>query len=262
MHGLSDTAGLAEAGRSPSRLGATAAGVLHIGLMGAFAITLTVLTFPYALSSAENALRVIRVWARFSLTTLRIVCGVTYRVEGAENIPAGPAVVAANHQSMWETVALFALLPRPSVVFKRDLLKVPFYGWWGIWSGSIPVDRAAGPQSIRLLIRETRDRISRDFQLVIFPEGTRVAPGVRAPLQPGVAAIYAAANVPVVPAVHDSGLYWRHPGFNRRPGAITLRFLPPIAPGLDRKAFESRLETAMLSARRDLAPEPMRGAPV
>lgn len=259
MHGFSDAAEFADAGSSPSRALAMAAGAVHVALMAAFAITLTLLTFPYALLSADNALKVIRVWARLSLGALRILCGIRYRVEGAENIPSGPAVVAANHQSMWETVALFALLPLPSVVFKQDLLKVPFYGWWGVWSGSIPVNRAAGPQSIRLLIRETRDRIARGFQLVIFPEGTRVAPGVRAPMQPGVAAIYAAANVPVVPAVHDSGLFWRHPGFDRRAGVVTLRFLPPIAPGLDRNTFETRLEQAMLSARRDLAPEAMRG---
>lgn len=252
MRGLSDIAELQDAERTPSRLLSAAAGLVHIGLIAGMAIVLTVLTFPYALTGADRALRISRAWARFSLHALRIVCGVSYRVEGAENLPDGPVVIAANHQSMWETVAFFALLPRPSMVFKKDLLKVPFYGWWGLWSGSIPVDRGAGPQSIRLLIKATRDRIARGFQLVIFPEGTRVSPGAVAPLQPGVSAIYSAAGVPVVPAVHDSGMFWRHPGYERRSGVITLRFLPPIPPGLDRASFERRLEQAMLAARRDL----------
>lgn len=228
-------------------------GGAHIAFMASFAVLITLVAAPAVLFGPSAALTVIRFWARGSLTALRMLCGIRYRVEGADNIPKGGAIVAANHQSMWETVALFALLPRTSMVFKDSLLKVPVYGWWGVRSGSIPVDRSAGTQSIRLLMRTARQRVEDGFQLVIFPEGTRISPGVRAPLQPGVSAIYLASGAAVTPAVHDSGLYWRYPGLERRPGVITLRFLPPIPPGLDRSTFESRLESALLDARRDLA---------
>lgn len=227
-------------------------GGAHIAFMAAFAVLITIVAWPVVLFGRQATLSVIRFWARGSLLALRVLCGIRYRVEGAEYLPQGGAIVAANHQSMWETVALFALLPRTSMVFKDSLLKVPVYGWWGVRSGSIPVDRQAGPQSIRHLMRTARARIEEGHQLVIFPEGTRIRPGARAPLQPGVAAIYMASRAPVTPAVHDSGVYWRHPGLERRPGEITLRLLPPIPPGLTRAAFEKRLEAAMLGARRDL----------
>lgn len=227
-------------------------GGAHIAFMALFVIAVTIFAAPAMLLGPDRGLAVIRVWARGSLACLRLLCGIGYRVEGAEHIPTGGAIIAVNHQSQWETLALFALLPRTSMVFKDSLLKVPFYSWWGVRTGSIPVDRNAGPQSIRKLIRAARQRIEDGYQLVIFPEGTRVAPGAKAPLQPGVAAIYLASGAPVTPAVHDSGLYWRHPGLERRPGVITLRFLPPIPPGLDRATFEKRLDAAMTGARPDL----------
>lgn len=228
-------------------------GGLHLSFMASFAILLTIVAGPVVLLGQQAALAVIRFWARGSLLALRLLCGIRYRVEGAENIPQGGAIVAANHQSQWETVALFALLPRTSMVFKDSLLKVPVYGWWGVQSGSIPVDRSAGPQAIRHLMRRARERVESGCQLVIFPEGTRISPGARAPLQPGVSAIYLAANAPVTPVVHDSGVFWRYPGLERRPGVITLRFLPAIPPGLDRASFERRLDGALTGARRDLA---------
>lgn len=254
MRGFGDITDLLEGGAEGEIRSAMSRvrGAVHIGFMAVFAVAITILGWPAVLFRRDAALRVIRFWAKGSLLALRVLCGIRYRVEGAENLPRGGAIIAANHQSMWETVALFALLPRASMVFKDSLLKVPVYGWWGVKSGSIPVDRQAGPQSIRHLMRSARTRIEDGFQLVIFPEGTRISPGARAALQPGVAAIYLASGAPVTPAVHDSGLFWRHPGLERRPGEITLRFLPPIQPGLDRANFEKRLEAAMLGARRDL----------
>ncbi len=254
MRGFGDISDLLEGGADRETRVAISRvrGAAHIAFMAAFAVLITIVAWPAVLFGRDAALRVIRIWARGSLLALRLLCGIRYRVEGEENLPQGGTIVAANHQSMWETVAFFALLPRASMVFKDSLLKVPVYGWWGVKSGSIPVDRQAGPQSIRHLMRAARVRIEDGFQLVIFPEGTRISPGARAPLQPGVAAIYLASGAPVTPAVHDSGLYWRHPGRERRPGVITLRFLPPIPPGLDRASFEKRLEAAMLGARRDL----------
>lgn len=195
----------------------------------------------------ERATRLaVRLWAHAMLGGLRVLCGVSYRVEGREFVPRGGAVVAANHQSMWETIALFAILERPVVVLKEELLKIPVYGWWAKRTGNIPIDRAAGARAARALMRAARAQVEEGRQIVVFPEGTRVPFGDRAPLQPGVAGVYAASGAPCTVAVHDSGARWLHPGhFTSRkvPGVITIRFFPPIEPGLDRKAFMRALET-------------------
>ncbi|MBY0423766.1 MAG: 1-acyl-sn-glycerol-3-phosphate acyltransferase [Parvularculaceae bacterium] len=254
MRGVSETAEFDAVERTPSGAIIRLRGAIHIAFMAALAVAVTPLAAPFVwLGGPKVALAVIRVWAGVSLVALRVLCGISYRVEGAENLPRGRAIVACNHQSMWETVALFALLPQPAAVFKESLLKVPVYGWWGKVSGSIPVDREAGALTVRRLMREAKDRLDQGFQLIIFPEGTRVPPGATAPLQPGVAAVYLSSHAPTVPVVHDSGVFWRHPGLERRPGVITMRFLPAIPPGLAREAFHARLEDAMTAGRRDLA---------
>lgn len=254
MRGVSETADFQGVARTGSSALARVRGAAHLVFTAALAIAVTPFAAPFVwLGGPKVALVVIRFWATISLAALRLLCGVGYRVEGLEHLPRGRAIVACNHQSMWETVALFALLPQPAAVFKESLLKVPVYGWWGKVSGSIPVDREAGALTIRRLMREAKDRLDVGFQLIIFPEGTRVPPGVTAPLQSGVAAVYLASDAPVSPVVHDSGVFWRHPGFERRAGIITLRFLPAIPPGLSRAEFQTRLEGAMSAGRRDLA---------
>lgn len=195
---------------------------------------------------------VVMTWSRCALFGLRIICGLRFEVIGRENLPTGAAIVAANHQSMWETFALFTLLPQPVTAFKQELMRVPIYGWWSKRAGSIPIDREGGARSMRQLISEARARLEAGMQFVIFPEGTRIPLGERAPLQPGVAGIYAAANAPVVPVTHDSGRFWRHPGVARLPGVITVRVLPAIPAGLDRRVFMARLEAALAEARPDL----------
>ena len=188
-----------------------------------------------------------RAWALIVLAALRLLCGVSHRVVGAEHAPKSSAIVAGNHQSQWETIALLAILDRPAMVLKKELLRIPVYGWWAARTG-VPVDRSAGAKAIRLLRRETDLHLTRGDQIVIFPEGTRGDPGGLGPLQAGVAAMYLAANAPVTPVVHNSGERWRHPGPEKRAGIITIRFLPAIPPGLKRRDFMERLETALRTA--------------
>lgn len=197
-----------------------------------------------ALLDRRAARAITRLWAHTALAGLAVICGVRYRIEGADRIPAGPAIVAANHQSMWETIALLALLPRPAVVFKKELLRIPVYGWWANRTG-VPVDRSAGAKALRALRRETEAHIKRGDQIVVFPEGTRGPPGALGPLQPGVAGMYLVADAPVTPAVHNSGEYWRFPGGLKTPGTITIRFLPAIPPKLQRREFIPALERAL-----------------
>lgn len=219
--------------------------------------TVALFGLPAPLFGQKPARAVIRFWAYAVLFGLAAICGVRYRIEGKENLPQGGAIVAANHQSMWETIVFFTLLPNPVMVFKAELLRIPVYGWWGLRAGYIPIDRKAGVKSIRLMSRRTREEVADGAQVVVFPEGTRIPVGAQAPLQPGVAAMYLAAEAPVTPAAHDSGRFWLRPGWLKRPGVITLRILPAIAPGLERKAFLETLRERIESARPDLEPSPV-----
>lgn len=224
-------------------------------------ILIGVFCIPAPLIGEKPARAFVKIWARMVLFGLKNICGVTHRIIGAENLPTGGAIVASNHQSMWETMIFFAILPNPVAIFKAELLKVPLYGWWGARAGSIPIDRAAGVKSIRLMTKHARRQIADGAQIIVFPEGTRTPVGERAPLQPGIAGIYLATGAPCVPAGHDSGRFWRHPGPLKVPGVITLTILPAIAPGLDRKTFLSTLRERIDAARPDLEhPEPDRTA--
>ena len=202
--------------------------------------------------AGQNAIRAtIRLWAKMMSALFRVLCGVRIKVVGAEQLPEGGAVVAANHQSMWETIAFFGLLKNPVMVFKKELLSIPIYRWWGLGGGGVAVDREAGPKAIRKLVTETKANIASGVQIVVFPEGTRTAPGTTAPLQPGVAAIYAASGMPCVPIVHNSGAHWLHPGPFKKPGVITVEVKPAIEAGLSRKAFMARLDAALRNDGRE-----------
>lgn len=185
-------------------------------------------------------------WAERVLGLLRLTAGIRLRVTGAEHLPAEePALIAAKHQSAFDTIVWLALLPRPAYVLKRELLWIPLYGWYVRAAGMIAVDRGAGPAAIRHLMRAGEAALAEGRQIVIFPEGTRTAPGERRPYQPGIAALYARSGLPVIPVATDSGLYWGRRAFRKRPGTITVAVLPPIPPGLPRDEMLERLEAAI-----------------
>jgi 1-acyl-sn-glycerol-3-phosphate acyltransferase len=167
-------------------------------------------------------------------------------VTGREHLPAeGPALIAAKHQSAFDTIVWLALLPRPAYVLKRTLLRIPLYGWYARAAGMIAIDRAAGPAAIRHLMRAGEAALAEGCQIVIFPEGTRTLPGERRTYQPGIAALYARAGLPVIPVATDSGRCWGRRAFHKHPGTITVAVLPPIPPGLDRRVMLERLEAAI-----------------
>jgi 1-acyl-sn-glycerol-3-phosphate acyltransferase len=241
-------------GRPISRLRTILFGVA----LAVVTIVLSVAGTPALLFGERGARMVVKLWSRIAIAALALTCGVRHRVEGRGNLPEGGGIVAANHHSMWETIVFFTLLEKPVVIFKQELLKVPFYAWWGLRAGSIPVDRDAGARAIRDLSSKAAKKIAEGCQVVVFPEGTRARMGERLPLHPGAAAIYRATGALCTPAVHDSGRFWLFPGglFSlKTPGVIRLRVLSPIEGGLDRKLFQSRLEAA-LSARLAEAPDP------
>lgn len=187
-------------------------------------------------------------WCRLVTGALRVICGVSHEVRGRENLPAGPCIIAAKHQSTWDTMVLVDLVADASYVIKRELLRIPVYGWLLAKAGMIPIDRAGGAKALRGMIKLARAHLAAGRSIVIFPEGTRTAPGERRPYHPGIAALYTQLRVPVVPLALNSGLCWPRRAFIKRPGHIVIQILPPVPPGLKRDAFMARLEEEIESA--------------
>lgn len=194
----------------------------------------------------------VRLWARLVIWLLRVVVGLRHRVLGADRLPQGPAIIAAKHQSAWETIAFMALLRHPAIVFKSELILIPLWGWLVWRAGNIRVDRRAGSKALKRMAADARIALADGRSIVIFPQGTRTPPGRTRPYLPGVAGLYQALEVPVVPVALNSGLFWGRRSFLKHPGVITVEYLEPIPPGLDRKEFLRRLEHRIETATRRL----------
>ena len=207
---------------------------------------------PFLLLGTHAVRWFCRQWARGVLVALRVFCNIRHDIAGREYLPQTPAIIAANHQSMWETVWLFAHLKKPVVIVKEELISVPIFGFWLRKSGAISIDRKAGATSVRRLIRATRAAIDAGSQVVIFPEGTRLKPGMQTALKPGIAGIYATCKVPVTVIGHNSGLHWFYPGWQKRPGIVRMQIAQPLPAGLNRDEFLDQLETTMRVIRPDL----------
>jgi len=188
---------------------------------------------------------VVRLWARIVIALLRLICGVRIRIEGLERIQPGPAVLAAKHQSAFDTIVWLTLLPDPAYVLKKELLAIPLYGWLCRKTEMIPVDRSGGSAALRGMLRAARAALEQGRQVIIFPEGTRTAPGERVPYQPGVVAIAGASAAPVYPIATDSGRVWGRRAFHKRPGTIHITVLPPLPPKLPRAQLIPALENAI-----------------
>jgi 1-acyl-sn-glycerol-3-phosphate acyltransferase len=189
-----------------------------------------------------------KLWAASSTKLVTVICGVRVEIRGREHLPAGPALVAAKHQCMLDTMAPFAVLDDAAYVMKQELLRIPVYGWYSRRARMIAIDREANAKALRHLLADTRQCIAGGRQVVIFPEGHRMEPGAKGDYKPGVAAIYRDLGLPCVPMATNSGAHWPAHGFLRRPGVIVYAFLAPIPAGLPRAEFmrtlEERIETA------------------
>jgi 1-acyl-sn-glycerol-3-phosphate acyltransferase len=189
-----------------------------------------------------------RLWARLVNWGLKTFAGVRIELRGREHMPTGPALIAAKHQGMFDTIGPFSFLPDACFVLKKELLAIPFYGWHARHAGMIPLDREGSSKALKDLMRATRERLKEPRQIIIFPEGTRQDPGAPPDYKPGVAALYRDLGLPCSPMATNSGVHWPAHGFLRRPGTIVFEFLPPIPPGLKRDEFmrelQDRIETA------------------
>jgi len=197
----------------------------------------------------------IRSYARSSLWLLRVVCGTKVEWRGLTNIPKGACIVACKHQSMWETFALYAVFDDPTYVLKRELMWIPLFGWYMWKAGLIAVNRRAGLRALAHMRARAQQELDRGRQVVIFPEGTRRPPGAEPSYKPGVVHLYARAGVPCVPLALNSGLFWPRRSLRRLPGTVLVEALEPIAPGLDNRAFLTRLQNVLEQATARLEQE-------
>ncbi len=211
---------------------------------------------PLLLGPRSWVLPPIHLWRRLVLGGLRVLCGVRIEVRGAEHAPRGPALVAAKHQSMLDTIAPLTLMADPAYVLKQELMRLPVYAWYVRKADMIPIDREANAKTLRALIAAARVKLAAGRPVVIFPEGTRQEPGAAPDYKPGVAALYRDLDVPCTPMATNSGRCWPAHGFVRRPGVAVFEFLPPIPRGLKRAEFMARLETAIETASNRLLASP------
>lgn len=172
--------------------------------------------------------RIMSGWARIMMPWLRLTCGLKFKVSGAENIPAGPAMIMCKHQSAWETIALQVIFPPQVWVLKRELLKLPFFGWAISTLSPIAIDRGNRAAAQKLLMEQGRDRVAKGFWIVIFPEGTRVPAGERGHYKGGGARLAVDVGVPVVPVAHNAGEFWPRNSFLKWPGEVSVVIGKPV----------------------------------
>jgi 1-acyl-sn-glycerol-3-phosphate acyltransferase len=210
---------------------------------------------PLLFAPRRWAMAALAIHGRFELWLLEVIVGTKLEVRGREKLPNGACLVAAKHQSAWETFALIPLFRDPALLMKRELFWIPFHGWFSKKFEMIPVDRDKGPAALRRMLREAKARIADGREIIIFPEGTRRAPGAPPDYKTGVILLYEALRVPCVPVALNSGLFWPRRSLIRRPGTIVVEFLDPIPPGLPKAEFLKRLTEAIETASTRLLAE-------
>ena len=197
----------------------------------------------------------LRTHARVCTRLLEKIVGTKMEVRGRGKLPQGPCLVAAKHQSAWETFALIPLFRDPAIVLKDELKWIPFYGWFCLKFEHILVKRDKGASALKTMVRDARARAAKGREVFIFPEGTRRAPGADPDYKSGVVALYEGLDLPCVPVALNSGLFWPRRALIRFPGTIVVEFLDPIPPGLPRKEFRHILETNLEAATHKLLDE-------
>jgi 1-acyl-sn-glycerol-3-phosphate acyltransferase len=216
---------------------------------------LLILAVPTLLMPRWGILGMATLWGNTSLWLLRVVCGTKVEWRGLEKIPKGGLLVAAKHQSLWEAFALLWLFDDFAFIIKRELKWIPFFGWFTVKGGMIPIDRGAGVSVIPAMIERARQALHEGRQIIIFPEGTRRAAGAEPAYKFGIARLYAECGTACLPIALNSGLFWPRRRFIRYPGTIIVEILDPIPPGLPSDVFFQRLQNDIETATARLIEE-------
>ncbi len=230
--------------------------LLYQAIFLIWAVFVSICALPTLLLPLWGVMWMTRVWARGVVFFSRVLFGIKWEVRGAENIPKGACIVAANHQSLWETCVLYLVLDKSLYVLKKELAGNPLWGGYMVKIGCIPVDRSAGIAALKKLTQDACTRLSEGRQVIIFPEGTRIAPGEHGEFQAGIAAIYTKADVPVLTMAHNAGMCIPKKGAIRS-GKIIFQFMPPIEAGLKRKEFMAVLEKTINDGADEIYAEAM-----
>jgi 1-acyl-sn-glycerol-3-phosphate acyltransferase len=210
---------------------------------------------PVAIFSRDFAMHVVRFFSHTQAFGLWLLCGISTEVRGREHLPKGGAgLIAMKHQSTYDTLAPFTFVENPAYILKKELLKAPVFGIYASRIG-IPIDRAGGAKTMRLMLAAAKVSVASGQQIIIFPEGTRQLPDTPADIKPGIVLLYNELKVPCVPVALNTGLCWQGSGFLRKPGRIVFEILPPIPPGLKREAFTQALKDALDPATERLVAE-------
>jgi 1-acyl-sn-glycerol-3-phosphate acyltransferase len=222
--------------------------LLFTALFYLWSVFWVLLILPLVLTPRIWMIRAWRPWVAGVIFLLRFVCGIRLEYRGQEFIPTRRALIAPKHQCMFDVFAQFAVLPDSCFVTKKELMWIPFFGWYAYKARMIVVDRAGQAAALRKLVADAKERFTDERQLVIFPEGHRGEPGVAGDYKPGIAALYRELDVAVYPIATNAGVHWPAHGVLRRPGTIVYQYLEPIPAGLKRAEFmrilEDRIETA------------------
>ena len=203
------------------------------------------LALPTLVLPRRAFMRVADAWARSSLWLLKVIVGTHFELRGAENLPEGGCIVVGKHQSLWETFALFAVLPDPCFILKRELAWIPLFGWYVLKSDMVPINRSAGQSAMATMNDAARRAIANGRQIMIFAEGTRRAPGAPPAYKQGFSHLYVATGATIVPLALNSGVFWPRRKFIRRPGTVVVEILPAIPPGLPRAEAQARVQAAI-----------------
>ena len=222
----------------------------YLGVLIWLVIALPTFFMPY-----RAIVTIAKAWGRTNLWLLRTICGLDAEFRNVQKIPRGPLIVAAKHQSAWETFALLWLFDDPTFILKRELQWIPLFGWFTIKGRMVPIDRGAGSQALIDMTERVRLELARGRQIVIFPEGTRRPAGAEPRYKFGVAHLYAACGVPCLPIALNSGLFWPRRSFRRFPGKVVAEILDPIPSGLGKDAFFARLRDELEAASARLVEE-------
>jgi 1-acyl-sn-glycerol-3-phosphate acyltransferase len=203
---------------------------------------------PTLLMPRKALMRVANWWAQTNILLMRVICNIKVEYRGVEKIPKGPLIVAAKHQSMWETISLLQFFDAPFFVLKRELLRIPLFGQYLIKANMVAIDRSSGRQALLKLIKRAGEEVRRGRQFLIFPEGTRRPAGAPPDYKAGVSLIYADCGVQCLPVALNSGLFWPRRAFLRYPGTLVVEFLDPLPPGLPRTEFLARIQAVIEEA--------------
>lgn len=222
---------------------------------------MAIVGLPCLLLPRAASMALVRLWARTSVDMLALICGTRIEFRNLHLLPEGASIIAVKHQSFLETFAMIVVLGDFCYVLKKELLSLPFFGWYARATGMIGIDRDRRAGAVPPLQRAVREKLADGRQILIFPEGTRRPIGVPPVYKSGVSALCAAADAPCTPVALNTGLYWPRHSFRRWPGTAVIEILPPIPPGLDKSEFMAALQAAIEPATNALVAQALADDP-